>query len=77
MFKKLAAILTRPQKPPTRKALMHFLAAQAFMLLLCLGVIVFWPDRAHALSPFLLMCLGHTAMLWLEVYEQRIGRLED
>ncbi len=77
MFKKLSAIAARPQKPPTRKALMRFLAVQASMLLLCLAVIVFWPDRALALSPFLLMCLGHTAMLWLEAYEKRLGQLDS
>lgn len=74
MLHKLSTLTHRPRKAPTRKALLLFLAVQAVMLLLSIIVIVAWPYAATAIAPIVFMCFGYTVMLWLEVYENRLGQ---
>lgn len=76
MLKKILDIADRPRKAATRRALLLYLGFQAIMLLISVMVVSFWPQRASALAGILILCMGVSLMLWVEVLEHRLRGLD-
>lgn len=55
-----------------QKTLIRFLGTLFLMQLFVLVVIVFWPERAFALSPFVFLGLVGIVALWTEAVEERL-----
>ena len=77
MLRKLVEIAQRPRRRPTKKALMRGLGWQCAFLAITLIVLVFWPERAPALVPFVFFSLATAGLLLMEVYEGRLGEPDD
>jgi uncharacterized membrane protein YoaK (UPF0700 family) len=77
MLKKLIEIANRPKRPPTRRALLQALAFQALLLLFILVIVTFWPEKSPATGSLVILCLGHTLMLWFEALEHHLGTTDE
>lgn len=73
MLQRLIEISKRPKRAPTRMSLLWGFAFQAVLLVIIMMVVIFWPERAYAVSSLIFLCFGFAAALWLEAYEHRIG----
>lgn len=69
MFKRLIALANKPKKPIPIRMLLAALGALAVFQVVILTVVTVWPERAFALSPFMLLSLGLTSTLWLDLRE--------
>jgi hypothetical protein len=74
MLKKIIKMSKKPKKPLPINVLMGFLLVQAFLLLITLLVVVFWPERAHATLGFVFMSFGISLWLWVDIREAGIER---